>query len=116
MTLRYLSDFSRSLGMPLINYKVELKLKWQKYCVLSAFGTESIINNNNNDNNIILTNKDTKLCALVVTLSARNNQELSNILSKGFGRSVYWSEYRKKGRIKIRQTKIDTFSNQILLK
>ena len=101
--------------MPLINYKAELKLKWQKYCVLSAFATESIINNNNNDNNIILTNKDTKSCALVVTLSARNNQELSKILSKGFGRSVYWSEYRKKGRIKIRQTKIDTFSNQILL-
>ena len=53
VTLRYLSDFSRSLGMPLINYKAELKLKWQKYCVLSAFATESIINNNNNDNNII---------------------------------------------------------------
>ena len=101
--------------MPLINYKVELKLKWEKYCVLSAFGTGRIINDNNNDNNIILTNKDTKLCALVVTLSARNNQKLSKILSKGLGRSVYRSEYRKKRRIKIRQTKIDTFSNQILL-
>ena len=34
--LKYLSNFWRSLEMPLINCKVELKLKWTKYCVLSA--------------------------------------------------------------------------------
>ena len=33
--------------MPLINCKIELKLKWTKYCVLSAAG-------NDNDNDIIL--------------------------------------------------------------
>ena len=32
--------------MPLINCKVELKLKWTKCCVLSAVG-----NDNDNDNN-----------------------------------------------------------------
>ena len=32
--------------MPLINCKVELKLKWKKCCVLSAVG-----NDNDNDNN-----------------------------------------------------------------
>ena len=36
MPLKYLSNFRRSLKMPLINCKVELKLKWEKYCVLSA--------------------------------------------------------------------------------
>ena len=44
--------------MPLINCKVELKLKWTKYCVLSAAGAD--VNGNDNDN-IIFTIKDTKL-------------------------------------------------------
>ena len=34
MSLKYLSDFSSSLEMSMINCKVELKLKWTKYCVL----------------------------------------------------------------------------------
>ena len=43
--------------MPLINCKIELRLKWTKYCVLSSAG-----NDNENDNdNIIFTIKDTKL-------------------------------------------------------
>ena len=50
---------------------------------------------NNNDassNNIIFTIKDTKLYVPVVTLSARDNQNLSKLLSNGFERSVYWNE------------------------
>ena len=35
--------------MPLINCKVELKLKWTKYCILSATGND---NGNDNTNNI----------------------------------------------------------------
>ena len=34
--LKYLSNFWRSLDMPLINCKVELSLKWIKNCVLTA--------------------------------------------------------------------------------
>ena len=41
--------------------------------------------NGNNDNNIIFTIKDT-LCVPVVTLSAREKQKLSMLLSKGFER------------------------------
>ena len=85
--------------MPLINFKVELKLEWTKYCVLSAAG-KGIDNGNddddNNSNNIIFTIKDTKLYIPVVTFSARENQKLSKLLSKGFERSVYWSEYKTK--------------------
>ena len=85
MPLKYLINFRRSLEIPLINCKVELKLKWTKYCVLSAGINDSIINNNN-DNNIIFTIKDKKLYVPVVTLSARDNQKLSKLLSKGFER------------------------------
>ena len=94
--LKYLSNFWRSLEMPLINCKVELKLKWTKYFVFSAGGTENDVNDNDKTNNIILTIKGTKLYDAVVTLSARDNQKLSKVLSEGFERSVYWNEYKTK--------------------
>ena len=46
--------------MPLINCKVELKLRWTKHCCLSVAGTDNV-NGNDDDNNIIFTIKDTKL-------------------------------------------------------
>ena len=73
--------------MPLINCKIELKLKWTKYCVLSTAAVDNI-NGNNDDNNIIFSIKDTKLYVSVVTLSARDNQKLSKFLHKGYERSV----------------------------
>ena len=86
--------------MPLINCKVELKLRWAKYCVLSAVGNENIINDNDNANNIIFTIKDTKLYVAVVTLSGRYNQKLSKLLCKGFERAVYLNEYKTKSENK----------------
>ena len=93
MPSKYLTKFSRSLEMPLVNSKAELKLKWTKYCVLSAAGTGKA---NPNSNNIFFTIKDTKLYAPVVNLSAKDNQKLSRLLSKVFERSVYWNEFKIK--------------------
>ena len=53
-------------------------------------------NDNDNTNNIIFTIKDTKLYVPVVTLSARDNQKLTKLLSKGFERSIYLNEYKTK--------------------
>ena len=91
--------------MPLINCKVELKLKWTNYRVLSVAGNENNINEDANANNIIFTIKDIKLYVPVVTLCAKNNKKLSKLLSKGFERSVYQNEYKtKKGStINIKQ-------------
>ena len=86
--VKYSSSFWRSVETSLINCKVELKLRWTKYCVLS--GTDNV--NGNDSDNIIFTIKNTKL----VTLSARGNRKLSKLLSKGFERSVYWNEYKRK--------------------
>ena len=80
---KYVSNFWRSLEMPLINYKIELKLTWTKYCVLSAAGNDDT---NANPYDIILTIKDTKLYVQVVILLARDNQKLSKLLSKRFER------------------------------
>ena len=49
---------------------------------------------------LIFTISDTKLHVPVVTLSPRDNQKLSKLLSKGFERSVYWNVYETKSDIK----------------
>ena len=83
--LKYLSNFFRSLEMPLINCKVKLNLTWKKECVLSnqAGAAVFIIN-------------DTKLYVPVVTLSKEDNKDFTEQQNKGFQRSIYWNEYKKK--------------------
>ena len=98
--------------MPLINSKVELKLKWKKYCVLSAADVDNV---NANSNNVIFTINDTKLYVPVVTLSAKDNQKLSKRLSKGFERSGCWNEYKAKRENKKQQLNTNSFSDQILM-
>ena len=52
--------------MSLINCKIELKLKWTIYSVLSEAGNDNV--NNNDTNDIIFTIKDTELYLLIVTV------------------------------------------------
>ena len=85
VSLKYLSNFWRSLEMILFDCKFELKLRWTKHCVLIV-----INNDNTNDNpRIIFTIQDTKLYVPSVILSAKGNQKLSKLLTKGSDRSVY---------------------------
>ena len=79
--------------MPLIDCKIELRLKWTKYCVLSAAGADNV---NTNSNGIIQIIKDTILYVPIVTLSTKDNRKLSKVLSKELERSVYWNEYKTK--------------------
>ena len=83
--------------MQLINCKVDLKLKWTKYCVLVLNGTE---NADTNSNNVILTIKDTKLFVLVVYQEC-SLYFISKIQSKAISeRSVYRYKYEIKSEIK----------------
>ena len=50
-------------------------------------------NVNADSDNIISTIKDTKLYVLAVTVSARDNQKLSKLLRKGFGRKISLLEW-----------------------
>ena len=45
--LKYLSNFFRSLEMPLINCKIKLNLTWKKECVLSTDADDAANPNNN---------------------------------------------------------------------
>ena len=84
VSLKYQSNFVRSLKMSLINCKVELKLNWINHCVSSAESAD----NDNANSNIIFKIKDTKLCVTIVSLSVEDNQKLSKLLTKEFERSV----------------------------
>ena len=60
---------------------------------MSAAGND---NANSNCDNIIFTINDTELYVPVVTLSAKDNQKVTKLLSKKFERSVYWNENKTK--------------------
>ena len=70
-----------------------MELKYAEHRVLSVGGTD---NDDVNADNIIFSTKDTKLYILVVTLSAKENQKLSKLLSKWIERLVYWNECKAK--------------------
>ena len=83
--LKHLSNFFRSLEMPLINCKIKLNLTWKRECILS----------NQRDNAVFIIN-DTKLYVPVVALSKEDNKDFIEQQNKGFQRSIYWNEYKTK--------------------
>ena len=76
--LTYLSNFFRSLEMPLINCKIKLNLTWKKECVLSTGVGDAVFIIN-----------DTKLYVPVVTLSKEDSKDFIQQQNKGFRRSIY---------------------------
>ena len=87
--LKYLSNFFRSLEMPLINCKIKLHLTWNKECVLSTA-----------DDDAVFIINDTKMYIPGVTLSKEDNKGFIEQQNKGFQRSIYWHEYKTKGETK----------------
>ena len=79
--LKYISNFSRSLEMPLINCKIHLELNWSKDCVMSTIA----------DTTFKITY--TKLYGPILTLSSKDNVKLVKLLEEGFKRPVYWNGY-----------------------
>ena len=64
--------------MPLINYKIHLKLDWIKNCVMSDVAGNTTFK---------ITN--TKLYILILTLSTKDNKKLPKELNE---RCFYWDE------------------------
>ena len=83
--LKYLSNFGRSLEMLLINCKVYLELNWIEECILSSTGDSA---------KFAIT--DVKLHVPIVTLPAKDCENLTKQLNEGFKRSVYWHSYETK--------------------
>ena len=86
--LKYLSNFWRTLEMPLINCEVNLILTWSSSCVLIA----TVVQNQNATFAIT----DTKLYVPVVTLSTQENTKFLQQLKSGFKRVTNWNKYLSK--------------------
>ena len=86
--LKYLSNFWRTLEMPLINCEVNLILTWSSTCVIVS------TSNANQDAKFAIT--DTKLYVPVVTLSTQENAKLLQQLKSGFKRVINWNKYLSK--------------------
>ena len=86
--LKYLSNFWRTLEMPLINCEVNLILTWSSTCVL--------ISTNIPNQNATFAITDTKLYVPVVTLSTQENTKFLQQLKSGFKRVINWKKYLTK--------------------
>ena len=99
IALEHLSNFWRSLNIPLINCKIELILTWSKNFVLADMIVRA--GGNNDDPPAIAAStrlefqiKDSKLCVPIVTLSKENDTKLLEQLKLGFKRTIKWNKYR----------------------
>ena len=103
--LKHLSDFWRTLDMPLFNYEINLILTWSENCVLTSkaqrdkfIGTGSDENPQifeiNNPTNAIFKITDTKLYVPVVTLSTKDDNNFLEQFKSGFKRTIKWNKYR----------------------
>ena len=86
--LKYLSNFWRTLEMPLINYEIYLLLAWSASCV--------IVSTDVANQNATFAITDTKLYVPVVTLSQQDNAKLLEQLQPGFKRVINWNKYLSK--------------------
>ena len=89
--LKYLSNFWRTLEMPLINCELELILTWSANCV--------IIYTNVAEQKPTFAITETNLYLPVVTLSTQDNVKLLLQLKPGFKRTISWNKYLAKPEI-----------------
>ena len=99
--LKHLSNFWRTLNMPLINYEVSLSLTSSENCVLADITTQTARNANPNADPPVQARKridapknatfkitDTKSYVPVVTLSTENDKRLFKQVRTGFKRTI----------------------------
>ena len=83
LPLKYLSNFWRTLEIPLINCEVSLFSTWSSICVIT---------NSTGEGKFAIT--DTKLYVSVVTLSTQDNAKLLQQLKSGYRRTINWNKYQ----------------------
>ena len=88
LLLKYLSNFWRTLEMPLINCEDNLILTWSSTCVIT---------DSNGAGTFAIT--DIKLYVPVVTLSTQENTKFLQQLKSGFKRVINWNKYLSKSEL-----------------
>ena len=85
--------------MVLINCKINSELSWTKNWLIYGHDTYDGDNNDNNRETTFQTTSK-KLYVLVVTLSTKDNVNLTKQLNEGFKRPIYRNEYSPKTETK----------------
>ena len=98
--LKYLSNFLRTLEMPLINCEITLILTWSSTCVIT---------NSTGVGRLEIT--DTKRYVPVVALSTQDNAKLLQQLESGFKKSINWNKYQSKISIEAQSPYLDFLIN-----
>ena len=101
VSLKHLSNFWRTLHMPLIDCEINIILTWSENCVLTSKATRDADPDANpavaaidNATNTTFKITDLKLYVPVVTLSTENDERLLKQLRTGFKRTIKWNKYR----------------------
>ena len=101
--LKYLSNFWRTLDIPLINCTINLILTWSENCVLTDLIIQPAVDAKedlparpeiNAPTNATFNIADTKLYVAVLTLSTQDDNKLLEQLKTGFKRTIKWNKYR----------------------
>ena len=85
VSLKYLSNFSRTLQMSLIDCEINLHLNWSENCIIVAANVAAQVTT--------FSTTDAKLYIPVVTLSTQDNARLLEQLKSGFKRTANWDKY-----------------------
>ena len=119
--LKHLSNFWKTLDMPLVNCEINFILIWSEKCVLTSeverdkiIGTGSDENPQfseiNNPTNAAFKITDTKLYIPVVTLSTKDDNNFFEQFKSGFKRTIKWDKYRPE---RTNQTKTNPLNHLI---
>ena len=100
--LKHLSNFWKTLDIPLINWEVSLASIWSANCVITSL-EKRLVAASQGDNPTVYADSPTnttfkiidyKLYVPVVTLSAENYNKLLEQLKAGFQKTIKWNKYR----------------------
>ena len=101
--LKYLSNFWRTLEIPLINCEINLILTWSNRYV--------IIDNPIDNQEPTYTITDRKFYVPVVTLSTQDDAKLLEQLKPGFKEAIKWNRYEPKTTVEQQNQYLDVFIN-----
>ena len=109
--LRYLRSFRRSLDLPLINFEIELDLRWTRNGVISEVSRtfREVDPNADTVEYEVATFQinNAKLYVPVVTLSINDNSKLLENMKQGIKRTISWNRYRSEITTQSKNNNLD---------
>ena len=126
--LKYLSNFWRSLHLPLINCEIQLDLSWSKDCVVFEIlktpevpatpaanpPTDHVPPTQTTGVTFQITSD--KLCVPVVTFSINDNIIFLKNIKQGFKRNVSWNKYRSVITMQPKNNNLDYMTDSTIRK